>query len=102
MLRYGGDSILEWLTRVCRVCLAVGKVPKDWQRAIVVPLYKGKGDRLDCKNYRGISLLSIPGKVYGRILIERVRVMTEGMLGEEQCGFRMGRGCVDQVFTLNN
>ena len=100
MLRYGGDSILEWLTRVCRVCLAVGKVPKDWQRAIVVPLYKGKGDRLDCKNYRGISLLSIPGKVYGRILIERVRVMTEGMLGEEQCGFRRGRGCVDQVFTL--
>ena len=80
--------------------MAVGKVPKDWQRAIVVPLYKGKGDRLDCKNYRGISLLSIPGKVYGRILIERVRDMTEGMIGEEQCGFRMGRGCVDQVFTL--
>ena len=63
---------MECLPRVCRVCLAVGKVPKDWQRAIVVPLYKGKGDRLDCTNYRGISLISIREKVYGMILIERV------------------------------
>merc|ERR1711911_567486 len=47
-----------------------------------------------------ISLLSIPGKVYGRVLIERVRGMTEEMIGEEQCGFRVGRGCVDQVFSL--
>ena len=60
----------------------------------------GKGDRNDCKNYRGISLLSIPGKVYGRILIERVRVLTEGMIGEEQCVFRSDRGCVDQVFVM--
>ena len=34
------------------------KVPNDWVRAIVVPLYKGNGDRNNCKNYRGISLLS--------------------------------------------
>ena len=38
--------------------------------------------------------------MYGRILIERVRVLTEGMIGEEQCGFRSGRGCVDQVFVM--
>jgi len=100
MLCLGGEGVLEWLTRICRICLTEGVVPKDWQRAIIVSLYKGKGDRGECKNYRGISLLSIPGKVYGRVLIERVRVLTEGMIGEEQCGFRMGRGCVDQVFSL--
>ena len=44
--------------------------------------------------------MSMPGKVYGRILIERVHVLTEGMIGEEQCGFRSGRGCVDQVFVM--
>ena len=75
-------------------------MPLDWKRAIVVPFYKGKGDRMECKNYRGISLLSIPGKVYGRVLIERVRLETEHMIGEEQCGFRSGRGCVDQVFVM--
>ena len=47
------------------------RVQNDWVRAIIVPLYKGKGDRNECNNYRGISLLSIPEKVYGRILIER-------------------------------
>ena len=69
-----------------------GRVPRDWQRTIVVPLYKGKGDRGDCKNYRGISLLSIPGKVYGSVLIDKIRETTEGMVGEEQCGFRTGLG----------
>ena len=100
MLRYGGESIIEWLTRVCVVCLAEGRVPVEWKRAIVLPIYKGKGDRNECKNYRGISLLSIPGKVYGRVLIEKVRSITEGLIGEEQCGFRRGRGCVDQIFTM--
>merc|ERR1712002_424994 len=76
------------------------RVLNDWLRAIIVPLYKGKGDRNECKNYRGISLLSIPGKVYGGIAIERVRVLTKGMIGDEQCGFRSGRGCMDQVFVM--
>ena len=44
--------------------------------------------------------MSIPGKVYGKILIEKVRSLTEGLIGEEQCKFRSGRGCVDQVFVM--
>ena len=65
-----------------------------------MPLYKEKGCKSECKNYRGVSLLSITGKVYGRILIDRIRSLTEGMIGEEQCGFRSGRVCVDQVFVM--
>ena len=44
--------------------------------------------------------MSIPSKVYGRILIEKVSSRTEGLIGEEQCGFRSGRGYVDQVFVM--
>ena len=63
-----------------------GRIPKDYQRAVIVPFYKGKSE-VEMQELQGISLLSIPGKVYGRTLIERVGEMTEGLIGEEQGGF---------------
>ncbi len=76
------------------------RVPDDWKKAIIVPLYKGKGSRSECSRYRGISLLSVPGKVYGRILTERLIEVTEWKVSEEQGGFRKGKGCVDQIFAM--
>ena len=73
--------------------------PKDWRRGIIVPIHK-KGSRGVCKNYRGISLLSVPGKVFGKILNDRMRSITEGKIMEEQVGFRPGRGCGENVFVI--
>ena len=67
----------------------------DWRGACIVPLYNGKGDKCECGNSRGISLLSVVVKLYGRVLIKRVRTGTECAIGEEQCGFRLSRGCMD-------
>ncbi len=75
-------------------------ISHNWEKAIIVPLYKGKGSRSECSSFRGISLLSIPGKVYGRILTERLMEVTERKVSEDQGGFREGRGCVDQIFTM--
>ena len=65
------------------------------------PLPK-KGDLTMCKNWRGILLASIPGKVYARILNARLYKYAEeaGLLPEAQCGFRAGRGVIDAVFCL--
>ena len=41
-----------------------GVVPEDWRFPVIVPLYKSKEERAECKNYRGISLLNIVGKIY--------------------------------------
>ena len=49
---------------------------------------------------RGISLLSVVGKLYGKVLIKRVRAGTQCAIGEEQCGIRPGRGCMDQVLAV--
>ncbi|KAI3370615.1 hypothetical protein L3Q82_007191 [Scortum barcoo] len=54
---------LSWLTRLCNIAWRLGTVPLEWQTGVVVPLFK-KGDRRVCSNYRGITLLSLPGKVY--------------------------------------
>ena len=48
----------------------------------------------------GISLLSVVGKVYGRVLINRIRDTTENVIAEVQGGFRRGRGCTDQIFVV--
>ncbi|KAG1932899.1 hypothetical protein F2P79_020886 [Pimephales promelas] len=90
---------LSWLTRLCNIAWRSGTVPLGWQNWVVVPLFK-KGDRRVCSNYRGITLLSLPGKVYARVLERRIRPIVEPRIQEEQCGFRPGRGTLDQLYTL--
>ena len=76
-----------------------GVVPQDWKDAELVPLYK-KGDRMKCDNYRGVSLLSVPGKVLSLILLERLKKIIEPQLQEAQCGFRERRGTADQIWAV--
>ncbi len=69
--------MVEWMLLICERAWKKGEVPDDWKKAIIVPLYRGKGCRSECSSYRGISLLSVTGgKVYGRILIERLMEVT--------------------------
>uniref|UniRef100_A0A674NZS3 Reverse transcriptase domain-containing protein n=1 Tax=Takifugu rubripes TaxID=31033 RepID=A0A674NZS3_TAKRU len=91
---------LSWLTRLCSIAWTSGAVPLDWQTGVVVPLFK-RGDRRLCSNYRGLTLLSLPGKVYSGVLDRRVRQIVEPRIQEEQCGFGPGRGTVDQLYTLS-
>ncbi|KAK3539329.1 hypothetical protein QTP70_001214 [Hemibagrus guttatus] len=91
---------LSWLTRLCNIAWRSGTVPLDWATGVVVPLFK-KGDRRVCSNYRGITLLSLPGKVYSRVLERRVRPLVEPRIEKEQCSFQPSRGTLDQLDTLH-
>ena len=64
---------------------------KTWS-AVIVPLYKGKGEMIKCKNYGGIGLLSVVGNIYADILLDIVCSMTGSLIDDEQGGFRAGRG----------
>ena len=72
----------------------------DCRGACIVPPYEANGDKCECSNSRGISLFSVVGKLYGRELINRVMAGTECAIVEGQCGFRQGRGCMNQVFVI--
>jgi hypothetical protein len=75
-------------------------VPQAFKDAKISTLYKNKGERGDCNNYRGISLLSVTGKLLARILLSRLLAIAEDVYPESQCGFRSGRSTTDMIFTV--
>lgn len=83
--------------------LSSGKVPDDWSIGIICPVYKGKGDRLNVDNYRGITVLSCLGKLFTSIINDRIQTFLDdnNLLGNEQAGFRQGNSTTDHVFTLH-
>ena len=90
-------TALELLVRVFNIiCFMLSILPVGWVIACMVPLYNDKGNVHKCSNFGSISLLSMVGKVYGRVLINRIRDKTENVIAEVQSGFRRGRGCTDQ------
>ena len=97
MLKLGKEVTLQWLTAILNAVWRTGVTPNEWRRAIIIPVRK-KGSTRVCKNYIGISLLSVPGKVFGKILNDRMRSTTEGKITEEQVEFRPWKGCVENVF----
>jgi hypothetical protein len=65
----------------------------------VVPIHK-KGDKTDCSNYRGISLLSTSYKILSNILLARLTPYADEIIGDHECGFRGNRSMTDQIFYI--
>ena len=99
MLKAGSYIISEWLTQFFERAWTSVCVPKIWKDAIMVPLHKKK-ELDDCNDYRGISLLSIVGKTFARLILNRIKSSVEDKIHEIQAAFRTGRSCIDQIFTL--
>ena len=99
MKQAGQECSTEMMHVLCEKMFVDKQSPEEWSKAIIVPIYKSK-DKQECGNYRGISLLSIPSKVYTKILQQRIRKYVEESVSEEQAGFRKGRGTIDQLFVI--
>ena len=56
-----------------------GGVLEDWRSAGIVPQYKVKGEKSEYRNYGGITL-SVVGKMYAGILVERIYKETGGLM----------------------
>ena len=76
-----------------------GEELAQWKEGIIIKLPK-KGDLRDCSNYRGIMLLSTPGKVLNRVLLERMKEAVDPKLQDQQAGFWQNRSCANQIASL--
>nr|CAB3230289.1 craniofacial development protein 2-like [Phallusia mammillata] len=101
MLKNGGNALIAQLTKLCNLCWKMQTVPSDWKKGVIVKLPK-KGNLGICGNWRGITLLSVPGKVFCCVLLHRLKTSLDEKLREEQAGFRYNRSCCDQIFVLRN
>ena len=98
ILKYGGDDLALHLHQLILLIWRTEEITSDLQDADIVKICK-KGDKSDCGNYRGISLLATAGKIIARILANRLVPHADGFLPESQCGFRPNRGTTDMIFT---
>ena len=65
------------------------KIPDIWRKSILIPIYKNKGDIMNCGNYRGITLMCHSMNLYGRVHDNRLRNIVS--ISEEQFGFVKGK-----------
>ena len=75
------------------------EVPLDWKEGYLIKLPK-KGALSNCANYRGVTLLGVSGKVFNRVLLNRMKDEVDTKFRDNQAGFRKDRSCVDQIATL--
>ena len=100
MLKYGGNTIIRWMTIIINFVWVLEVLPEDWTRGIILPFWKQKGEKLDCSNYRGITLLSIPGKLFTRILLTRALPAIRSRRRPQQAGFMPSRSTTDHISAL--
>jgi hypothetical protein len=103
LLKKGGEGMVDVLETIFNKVFEEEKIPEDWKIGMIFPIFKG-GDPQDPSDYRGITLLSIVGKLFSRVINARLSkaMEKEKRIAEEQGGFRVGKSTQDQLFILNN
>ena len=97
----GGLPMAEKLTELFHSMWRKEAIPQEFKDASIIHIYKRKGNPQVYDNHRGISLLSIAGKILAKFLLNRLNVHLDqkGLIPESQCRFRKDRGTIDMIFT---
>ena len=98
----GGEAMIPYLARLLSITINKVNIPRDWKRAVVVPIHKG-GDRSVVKNYRPVSLTSVVCKQMEHVIAGYIRQVWEdtNWLYEGQHGFRPGYSCESITVCLD-
>ncbi|KAK3514198.1 hypothetical protein QTP70_009439 [Hemibagrus guttatus] len=93
-----GEAAVEFLASLFNRVLESERMPEEWRRSVLVPIFKNKGDMQSCSNYRGIKLMSHTMKVWERVVEARLRKVVE--ICEQQYGFMPRKSTTDAIFAL--
>ena len=98
LLVEAADQLTTPVTEIFRKSLMEGKIPNDWRKANITPIFK-KGSRTSPNNYRPVSLTSILCKCMETIVKRKVldHLVQNKLICNEQHGFTPGRSCTTQL-----
>jgi hypothetical protein len=99
LIQVGGEMLLSVIHKLINSVWNKEELPDQWKESIIVPVHK-KGDKTDCSNYRGILLLSTSCKVLTNILLSRLSLYIDEIIGDHQHGFRCNRSTTGQIFCI--
>ncbi|KAL4098346.1 hypothetical protein QTP88_022976 [Uroleucon formosanum] len=99
LIKNGGEEMHKVIFKICQKTWEEEQMPEEWKKAVIIPIHK-KGDKTECGNYRGISLLNSAYKVFSKVLLNRISPYIEENRGEYQCGFRKGRSTIEQITII--
>ena len=77
MIASGGRIAKEVMLQPCQRVLDGKGIPNEWKTSVVVPIFKGKGDVMNCGSYRGVKLLEHGLKIIERVLEKRIRALVD-------------------------
>ena len=101
VIKYGSCAVHKRLHNFILDCWSATCLPQQWKDANIILVHKQIGDRAECGNSRGISLLSVAGKVLAKIMLTRLlEHIVDLVLPESQCGFRRGRSTIEMIFVV--
>jgi hypothetical protein len=86
LFQAGGKILLSVIHKVINSVWDKEELPDQWKESIIVTIHK-RGDKTECSNYVGVSLISISYKILTNILLSRLSPYIDEIIGVHQCGF---------------
>ena len=101
VLKMGASVLCAPVTLIINISIVDGKFPSQWKQSKCKPLFK-KGNRKEMKNFRPVSLLSVPGMVLEKVIADQIEEFFESnkLFGSYQHGFRRKKGTVSELLEL--
>ena len=100
IFKYEGNLLLRRIHSFIGNAWASNVLPTQWKDVNIIMIYKKKGDRAICDNSRGISLLSVAGKLLASVMLIRLlSYVVDTVVLESHCGFRCARNTTDMIFV---
>lgn len=104
ILKHIPKSCLKVLWKLYNLIWNNGRLPVNWKHSIILPIYKPNKPKADPNSYRPIALTSTLCKIMERVIANRLGWFMErnDLFNRNQCGFRRGKSCLDQIMRLQD